>query len=47
MCIMDTVQYTLPPPSLVERNMVEKLDFSDEAEWDTKTLASAVKSYLM
>ena len=29
----------------LERGKVDQLDFSDEFEWDTKTLASAVKGY--
>lgn len=29
----------------IDRNAVESMDFSDEIEWDTKTLASAVKGY--
>ena len=31
--------------SFTEKNAVNALDFSDEIEWDTKTLASAVKAY--
>lgn len=29
----------------VDSVAVDNLDFSDEIEWDTKTLASAVKGY--
>jgi len=29
----------------LERGKIDQLDFSDEFEWDTKTLASAVKGY--
>ena len=28
-----------------DSNAVENMDFSDEIEWDTKTLASSVKAY--
>lgn len=30
---------------ILDANAVEKMDFSDEIEWDTKTLASVVKGY--
>ncbi len=30
---------------LLEKNMVKTLDLRDEIEWDTKTIASAVKGY--
>ena len=30
---------------LAEKNMVKSLDLRDEIEWDTKTIASAVKAY--
>ncbi len=30
---------------VIEKNMVKSLDLTDEIEWDTKTLASAVKAY--
>lgn len=29
----------------IEKNMVSTLDLRDEIEWDTKTIASAVKAY--
>ncbi len=30
----------------LEKGKLDQIDFSDEFEWDTKTIASAVKSYL-
>lgn len=29
----------------LEKGKLDKIDFADEIEWDTKTIASAVKSY--
>ena len=29
----------------LEKGKLEKIDFADEFEWDTKTIASAVKGY--
>ena len=30
----------------LEKGKLDKMDFTDEYEWDTKTIASAVKGYL-
>lgn len=29
----------------MEKGKLDKIDFTDELEWDTKTIASAVKGY--